>query len=39
MAVARHNGGNIRDSVLIMSVLFLADAGIFYVRLVSGGKC
>jgi hypothetical protein len=39
MAVARHNGGNIRDNVLIMSVLFLADAGIFYVRLVSGGKC
>jgi hypothetical protein len=38
MAVARHNGGNIRDSVLIMFVLFLAGAGIFYVRLVCGGK-
>ncbi|MGB8747101.1 MAG: hypothetical protein WCD54_14210, partial [Pseudolabrys sp.] len=39
MAVARHNGGNIRDSVLIMSVPFRAGASIFYVRLVCGGKC
>jgi hypothetical protein len=39
MAVARHNGGNIRDSVLIMFVPFQAGAGIFYVRLVCGGKC
>jgi hypothetical protein len=39
MAVVRHNGGNIGDSVLIMSVLFRAGAGIFYVRSVCGGKC
>jgi hypothetical protein len=39
MAAARHNGGNICDSVLIMSVPSRAGAGIFFVRLLCGGKC